>query len=245
MLVEKTAAEFEPALLSPLTATRAIEEWAAIEKIACAQKLRAATRAEDLGLDGSGTVADSSGVPAGQARHQTKTARKAKGKTKEAFERGKLSPTQTKAIADAAEANPDAEDRLLELAGTATTNELVNECERVKRQAMDDASLAARQRQARSFRSWTDALGMIRFAGALEPLVGAKFVAELQRIAGQLFREQSRAKVPIDTQEQRMADALASLLERSDAKRNRTRTVVHLIVHKDAAERRFTLAGES
>jgi hypothetical protein len=243
-LVEKTADDFDPAPLSALAATRAIEEWARIEKIACAQKLRAATRAEDLGVDGSGAVAGASGVPAGQARRQTKTARTAKGKTKDKFERGELSHTQAAAIGEATEANPAAEESLLELAERATTNDLLDECARVKRQAMDDASLAAQQHAARSFRSWKDAMGMLRFAGALEPLVGAMLLAELERRSDALFRAQSRAKGPIDTPEQRMADALASLLETAGTAGRKPRTVVRLIVHKTAAERGFTEPGE-
>jgi hypothetical protein len=182
-------------------------------------------------------------VPAGVARKQTKTARKAKGKTKKKFERGELSHTQAGAIAEATEANPDAEDDLLDLAGRATTNRLLDECERVKRQAQDDASLAARQHQARSFRSWTDALGMLRFAGALPPLVGAMFLAELERRADRLFRAQSRAKGPIDSREQRMADAVASLLDGAGNGKG-PRTTVHLIVTKLAAERGWTEPGE-
>src|SRR4051812_45057788 len=212
-LVEKTADEFDPALLSPLSATRAIEEWAAIEKIACAQKLRAAARAEDVGLDAEGIVANSSGVPTGAARKQTKAARKAKGKTKEAFEKGKLSPTQANAITDATEANPEAEQSLLELAQRASTTELLSECERVKREASDDASLAARQREARFLRTWKDHLGMTRFAGALEPLLGAKFVAEVESRVQRLFREQSRGGGTPDTLEHRMADALTGMLK--------------------------------
>jgi hypothetical protein len=242
-VVEKTADEFEPGLLSPLTAADAIEKWARIEKIACAQKLRAGTRAEDLGLDAAGAVAGASGVPAGQARKQTKTARKAKGKTKRKFERGELSHTQAGAIAEATEKNPDAEDDLLALAERATTNELLNECERVKRRAMDDASLAAQQHQARSFRSWTNAMGMLCFAGALPPLIGAMFVAELERRADRLFRAQSRAKVPLDTKEQRMADALASLLDTAGTGKG-PRTFVHLLVTKAAAERGWVEPGE-
>jgi hypothetical protein len=248
-LVEKTAAEFDPALLSGLTATVAIEEWARIEKLACAQKLRSAARAEECGLDADAVVADSSGVPTGMARRQTRAARKATGKTKAAFEKGKLSPTQAGAIADAAKANPDAEESLLDLAARGSTTDLLDECERVKRAATDDATLAAQQRQARFTRTWKDGLGMLRFAGGLEPLVGAKFVAELERRADRLFREQSRAKGPIDTVEQRMADALAEMLGElgggSDgAKRKGPRTVVRLIVTKDAAERGNVAAGE-
>ena len=243
-LVEKTADDFEPGVLSGLLATRAIEEWGLIEKIACAQKLRAATRAEDLGVDAAGAVAGASGVPAGQARRQTKTARRAKGKTKKKFERGELSHTQAGAIAEATEADPDAEDRLLELAERATTNDLLDECERVKRQAIDDKSRASQQKQARFFRSWTNALGMVCGSFALEPLVGAMLIAELERRADRLFRAQSRAKVAIDTRDQRMADALASLLDEAGTKGKGPRTVVHLIVTKTAAERGWVEPGE-
>jgi hypothetical protein len=251
-LTEKIAADFDPALLSAVGAASAIEEWARIEKIACAQKLRSAARAEETGLDADAAVANSSGVPTGAARRQTKAARKAKGKTKEAFDKGQLSPTQAGAIADAAEANPDAEDSLLALAATAPTNELLDECERVRREATDEATLAARQRAARFVRTWKDSLGMTRFAGALEPLIGAKFVAELERRADRLFREQSRAGGAIDTVDQRMADALASVLGdlggsgsgSAGGKRRGPRTVVRLIVTKTAAERGWAEPGE-
>jgi hypothetical protein len=243
-LVEKTAADFDPAVLSPVMATRAIEEWAAIEKIACAQKLRAATRAEDGGLDAEAAVAKSSGVSTGQARRQTRAARKAKGKTKDAFDEGKLSPEQAEAIAGAAEANPDAEDDLLALAAQASTKELFDECERVKRLASDDASHAARQRAARFVRTWKDAMGMLRGSFALEPLPGAKLVAELNRRADRLFREQSRAGGPIDTPEQRMADALVSLLGDAGTKGKGPRTVVRLIVTKAAVDRGWLEPGE-
>jgi len=243
-LVEKTAAEFDPALLSPLTATRAIEEWAAIEKIACAQKLRAAERAEDVGIDAEGVVADASGVPANAARRQTKAARKTKGKTRKKFEKGKLSPTQANAIADAAAANPDAEDSLLELAERASTQELLDECERIKREATDDASLAARQREARFLRTWKNSLGMTCGAFAFEPLLGAKFVAEVEARAQRLFREQSRNGGTADTLEHRMADALTGMLRDLGGPNRGPRTVVRLIATKDAVERGYLLPGE-
>src|SRR5258705_10307108 len=96
-VVEKTAAEFDPALLSAATAIAAVEEWARIERVACAAKLLAAARAEETGIDAEGIVADASGIPTHAARRQTRVARKAKGKTKEQFDRGTLSPTQAEA----------------------------------------------------------------------------------------------------------------------------------------------------
>ena len=255
-LVDKTAADFDPAVLSGLSALEAVEQWAAIEKVACAQKLRSAARAEDLGMDAEATVSDSSGVTTAAARRQTRAARKTKGKTKEAFEKGKLSPAQADAIADAADANPDAEDDLLDLAAKAPMTDLLHECERIKREATDDATLAARQRAARGIRFWNDALGMTRFAGGLETLIGAKWKAELERRADRIFRAQVRAGGPVDTPEQRMADALAEMLGdiggagattgtgRASPPRRGPRTVVRLIVTKAAAERGWAEPGE-
>ncbi|HVT75387.1 MAG TPA: hypothetical protein VHD87_00040, partial [Acidimicrobiales bacterium] len=243
-LVEKTAGEFDPALLSPLGAARAIEEWAAIEKLACAQKLLTAARAEDVGLDAEGIVADSSGVPTGAARKQTKAARKAKGKTRDAFDRGKLSPTQAGAIADAVATNPDAEDSLLELAERASTTELLNECERIQREASDDSSLAARQHAARFVRTWKDRLGMTRGSFALEPLLGAKLVAELEARAQRFFREQARRGATPDTLEHRLADALTGMVGDLGGPKRGPRTVVRLIATKEAVERGYLLPGE-
>ena len=248
-VVEKTAAAFDPAVLSGAAATQAVDEWARIERVACAAKLRAATRAEDAGLDAEGIVADSSGITQGAAKKQTRAARNVKGKTKAAFDKGDLSATQADAIADAVNADPSAEESLLGLAENGSTADLLRECDRVKFDALNaDGSLAARQHQARYLRSWKDGVGMTRISGAFEPLVGAKIIAELDARANKLFHAQSRAKGPIDTVEQRMADALAEIISNgsraAQGKRRGPRTVVRLIVSKDAAERGYAEPGE-
>src|SRR5205809_10200 len=120
-VVEKTAGEFDPALLSAVAAMQAVDEWARIERVACAAKLRAARRAEDTGIDAEAVVADASGITQTAARRQTRVAGKTKGRTKAAFENGSLSPTQADAIADAVDANPDAERDLLALAASGST----------------------------------------------------------------------------------------------------------------------------
>jgi hypothetical protein len=250
-LVENTADEFEPGELDFCTVERAVAEWATIERIACAAKLRAAARAEDVGLDAEGAVAAASGITPGQARKQARLRRKLadKKKTADAFEKGQLSPTQADAIADAVDVNPQAEESLLGLAESASAADLLAECERVRRDALDaDGSLAARQRAARSLRHWTDTLGMTCFSGKLEPIAGAKLIAELERRADRLFRAQVQAKGAVDTVEQRMADALSDIVNTCDAagaKRARgPRTVVQLLVTKAAVERGWLEPGE-
>lgn len=138
------------------------------------------------------------------------------------------------------------------LAAKGNTADLLNECNRVRRDAMDkDGSLAARQRAARFLRTWTDGLGMTRFAGALEPIIGAKVVAELQRRSDRLFREQARDKaLAPDTVEQRTADALAQIIESwgdggaPRGRRRGPRTVVRILVHEEALKRGWVTFGE-
>ncbi|HUR77260.1 MAG TPA: hypothetical protein VMZ22_04870 [Acidimicrobiales bacterium] len=250
-VVAKTADEFDPALLSVFTVEAAVAEWAAIERIACAAKLRAAARADEVGLDAEQSVAQSSRITAGAARKQSRTATKLRRhkKTAAAFAKGKISTVEADAISDALDENPDVEDDLLGLAATASTTDVLSECDRVRRDALDaDGGLAARQRQARHLRLWTDKLGMMRLSGAVEPILGAKLVAELSRRADRLFRAQVRAKEPVDSPEQRTADALGEILDGCDAtttaKRRGPRTVVHLLVSKDAAERGWVEPGE-
>jgi hypothetical protein len=223
-----------------------------MERITCAAKLRAAARAEEIGLDAEQAVAKSSGITPGAARHQTRLNKKLrnKKKTSEAFAKGKLSSTQANAISDAVDANPDAEDDLLDLAAKSSTADLIMACDRVKRDALDaDGSLAERQKGMRSLRTWKDAFGMVCVSGRLTPLVGAKLIAELQRRSDRLFREQSRDKTRVvDAPDQRAADALGEILDSIDGapsgKRRGPRTLVRLIVSKAAAERGWTEPGE-
>jgi hypothetical protein len=172
-----------------------------------------------------------------------------KGKTKAAFEKGKLSAQQAKAITDAVEANPDAEEDLLGLAEKAPACDLLREYDRVRRDAMDaDGSLAARQRAARYLKFWTDAMGMLCISARLEPVAGAKLVAELTKRADRLFRAQVRAKGGVDTVEQRMADALEEIVDSCDGartgKRRGPRTNIFLFVTKAAADRGLLEPGD-
>ncbi len=250
--VEKTADQFEPGVLDVFTAERAVSEWAAIERIACAAKLRAAARAEDVGLDAEQAVADASGVTSSQARKQTKLRKKLadKKQTADAFDKGQLSTTQADAIADAVDANPAAETNLLDLAATASASDLLSECERIKRDALDaDGTLASRQREARSLRTWTDGMGMTCLSGRFEPVAGAKLIAELERRADRFFRAQVRVKQDnVDTQEQRMADALSEIVATCDGndtgRRRGPRTMIQLLVTKAAVERGYMEPGE-
>lgn len=251
--VDLVAQEFEPGVHGALTIEQVALEWGAIERVACAAKLRAAARAEDVGLDAEAAVAEASGVTPQQARRQTRARRRAQKhrKTADALDKGELSTTQAEAIAGAADVAPEAEASLLELAATSSAADLLAECDRVRRDALDaDGTLADKQRAARTFESWTDSLGMLCLRGRLEPVAGAALLAELQRRADQKFRAQVRAKGDVDTVEQRMADALVEMVTTgtdsagTGKPRPRTKTKVYLIADKRAVDRGRLLPGE-
>jgi hypothetical protein len=108
--------------------------------------------------------------------------------TSDAVRRGELSAAQTGAIAGAATADPDAEERLLELAGKTNANELRDECHRTRRAADPDPDATHRRiHERRSLRTFTDAEGAwnchvrgtvdlgARFESLLEPFIDADF----------------------------------------------------------------------
>lgn len=165
-----------------------------------------------------------------------------------------MSPTQANAIADAVDVAPEAEESLLELAESGSASDLLAECDRIRRDALDaDGGLAERQRRARSLHCWTNAMGMTCVNGQLEPVAGAKLVAELERRSDRLFRAQVRAKQDtVDTPEQRMADAPMQMVAACDprdggvgtGRARGPRTLVQLLVTKAAVERGYLEPGE-
>ncbi|MFZ6004705.1 MAG: DUF222 domain-containing protein [Actinomycetota bacterium] len=81
--------------------------------------------------------------------------------TAAAVRRGDLSARQAQAIAGAATADPDAEDRLLAAASHSSLRELQDECARTRANAEPDPEAAARRaHRARSYRSWADPDGV-------------------------------------------------------------------------------------
>ena len=211
----REARQFDPDGLTAVQAAGAVSEWAAMEKACASAKLLAALAADDAGLDGDGIVADASGTTPGRAKRQKKAAAaatKKQGPLADAFRKGQLSPEQTEAITAAVDANPDAESELVGLAGRGSTDELKKRCDKIRFDALNaEGGLAAKQRQLRCLRHWTDNMGMTRIDATLEPAAGAAVLAALRKIADRNFRAAVRAKTDGGTVEQRMADALTEL----------------------------------
>ncbi|MGH9029610.1 MAG: DUF222 domain-containing protein, partial [Acidimicrobiales bacterium] len=163
-----------------------------------------------------------------------------------AARRGELSFAQTSMIADASEADPEAEGPLLQDASRLSVSELKDRCAKTKADAHPD--LEARRKEIhkrRYLRSWTDVEGMWHLSAGANPEDGAKVMAALSPITEEIFataRKEGRHEHP-------SAYALDSLVRLSeeaagagsrgahrhspDASRPGRRTPVKLLVRID------------
>ena len=141
------AASFDPSLVTPADAEQLRSEAVAIENIAATLKALAALRASEGGAwrrEGARSpahdLARKTGVSVGRAQEALATAEKLAGlpALDAAARRGDVSAAQAGPIAEAAAADPAAEERLLLKAKRASFGELRDECARVKAAAEPD-----------------------------------------------------------------------------------------------------------
>src|SRR5947209_17194369 len=158
------AAGFDPALLTAGQAEGVMERASRIEHMAATVKALAAARMAEtelwsLGGDRSPAhmLARRTGQTISGAAQQLEAAKKLKDhpKTDAAARKGTLSPQQAAAITDAADADPDAEDDLLDLAERASLGELRDESARRKAAATDPEERHKKIHTERGARSWT------------------------------------------------------------------------------------------
>jgi hypothetical protein len=131
-------------------------------------------------------------------------------KTSEAMARGELSFSQVRAITRAADL--ESEEELLELARTMSAAQL----ERLSRSwkklpREDEATLEQRIHESRTLSIFPDDEGAYLIRGRLEPQVAALLMRAIEAASDALYD----GSVPETTPDQRRADALALLVERS------------------------------
>jgi Domain of unknown function (DUF222) len=106
---------------------------------------------------------------------------------------GRLSPAQAAAVSDAAAADPTAQRRLLDLAGTGSLPELREECARVKAAAdPDPAATNIRLHRRRALRRFTDPDGAWTLIAKGTPQAGAVVNTALDPIIDAIFRQARR-----------------------------------------------------
>lgn len=215
----RCAASVEPEVMTGSQAAAAVQDLATVEKAAATARMFLALRvAKTNAWQGSGhkTAADwlaaQLGISVWEAGKQLGTARKAEGlpKTKKAMKDGELSPDQADAVADAATADPTAEQDLLDLAKKETTKNLRDEAARRKAAATDDASRDRRIHRERSKRDWIDRDGAWNLALRGTTADGARFTEALRPFIEQAFRT-GRADGVRDTFANREYDAVLAL----------------------------------
>jgi hypothetical protein len=155
-------------------------------------------------------IALKTGTTVGRTQAALETAQRLESlpATAEAFRTGRLSETQTEAVASAAAANPNEERRLLEKAASDSVKQLRDECLRVKHAATDEQARYDAIRRDRNVRTWVDGEG--GFNGAFRTTVdsGAAILAALETETERIFstarkegRREPRAAYAMDALE--------------------------------------------
>src|SRR5262249_43188132 len=136
-------------------------------------------------------LAARAGGSVSEARRQLETCQRLKGAaaTADKLRDGELSMAQTEAIADAVNADPTAEPKLLAMAKTSSLSELRDECARVKAAADPDPNgTRLRIHKGRFLRTYRDAEGAVngRFRGPADAC--AKLLAALNPLIDQQYK---------------------------------------------------------
>ena len=195
--VVRFARALAPDAMSGGEASRVVVELAAVEKAAATARMFAAVRvARTEAWRGQGHasaaawLAAQAGISVGRAQAQLRTARQADElpKTKEAMQRGDLSPDQADAVTGAAAADPDAEEELLKAAEQDTAAELRRKADAARAAATDAAERERRGRRERSVRYRNDAEGAFCLHLRGPGVDGAAIVAMLRPFEDAAYR---------------------------------------------------------
>jgi len=218
--LRRLAAGFDASLLSADDAGVAVTEAAAIEAMAAVVKALAAAREADAGVwkaagerSAAHHLARRTGTSVSGAGEVLDTARRLASLpvVAAAARSGALSAAQVAAVADAATADPSAEERLVEQAGRSCLAELREHCARTKAAAHPDAEARRRAIHASRFlRAHTDAEGAWHLRMRDNPEVGAEIMAAIAPIRDRLS-DQARARGRREEPQAYAADALAEL----------------------------------
>ncbi|MGH9030309.1 MAG: DUF222 domain-containing protein [Acidimicrobiales bacterium] len=199
-------AQLDTSRLSCEDAARIVSDAAVIEASAQAIKALAAARSAESGAwrerghrSAAEALARETGSSVGAARDVIDTGRRLGDQptVSDAARRGELSFSQVALIANASEADPRSQGRLVEKAGRASLTELKEECATTKAQAHPDPERRRSEIHARRYaRSWTDVEGMWHLSAGGNPEDGAQIMAALAPIADRVFHEARKAKRP-------------------------------------------------
>jgi len=172
--------------------------------------------------------------------------------TLEAMNSGKISTAQAVEVARGATAEPHSEERLLNLAKSATVRTLRDEASRVIAAATDEVEHHKRIHKNRSLKSWIDPDGAFNLKAHMTVANGALVMAALTPFQDEIFKA-ARKSGEYATPEAYAADALMALCAAksvgaqgsSGTKPNRASAVMNIRIDIDALKRGHTEHGET
>lgn len=191
-----TAASVDVDTLDHAGAQAAVREWTAIINSADAARAMAAACVAECGTPaGSSDAADwfarntgSTSTTARQKLRAGKGMRRQSG-TRTRATQGALSPEQAAAISDAVDSNPDAEDRLLDVADGSSLSELRDECAKTKAAADPDPDATERRiHRQRRVRRWRDREGAEHLHAVGTKAAMAKLDLALKPLLDEIFK---------------------------------------------------------
>jgi len=219
--IQSYASGFDASALSPSEALRGLRETIAIKNIVATVEGQLAARVADTELhrttgdrSAAHLLAKTAGTTVGQAKDAIDTARRLADQPAldNAARQGKVSAQQAAVIADAAAADPTAEQTLLDaaLAG-ASLAETRDEAARIKAAAHPDPEARRAKIHAERFlRQYIDAEGAWNLRMRDNPEVGAQVMARLDTLTDELFHK-ARREGRRESREAYAADALLGL----------------------------------
>jgi hypothetical protein len=249
--VEALARDFDAGSLTPAQSVRAVRELSAIRNVVDGLVAKAAKRVADTDAhrcrgarSAEALLAHALGATSGEARAVIELATKLEAlpATDRAMRAGKLSQRQARMIADAASANPDAEQRLLANAERGLTP-LRDACINARAEVEDHAERAPRQQRLRHLRTWTDDDGMVAGRFRLTPETGGQLKAVIDAEVQRIFRTR-RAGPDHEPHEAYAADALASFVLGHSTNKG-VKSTVHIVIDHGALMRGGPAAGEA
>jgi hypothetical protein len=200
-----------------------VEHAAAIKNIAVSLESMAAARVADTNIwkrSGERSAAEwlarRTGTTAGQASDRIKTGKRMQRQPRVRREAtsGRLSQEQSSVIADAVEADPAAEEQLVDHAAKETLGDTRDRCRRTKVAADPDREAThARIKAERRLRTWTDSEGGWNLSVRNVPEAGAEIEAGLRKLTDEIFNA-ARNDARVEPHDAYRADALTELARR-------------------------------
>ena len=228
-----------------------VEQLARVERVCAALRTEAAARTIEHGAhhtsgisNGAEWLARETGVGIGEAARSLRTVQELAERpdTSAAVRAGEVSLQQAHEIVQTAAVCPESESEMLERARVDSLQSLRDAGRRMRLNAIDPNELHHRQREARYHRQWRDAMGMIRYSGALPPEVGVPIMNRVDVETDRQWRAAHRARKPIEPRERYAADAFVEVMQ-GGGKRHAVRADVVYVCNVQTGESHIVGGG--